>query len=121
MINISRVMHSISDFKRNTPDFLEQLKITGDPVVLTMNGRAKVVVQDAESYQNLLDRLERARNVLAVSEELADVKQDKTMSLESFDRKMRQKFPRRPQKVIGYKVKPTLHALTDAKRRFGGL
>jgi hypothetical protein len=34
------------------------LKSTGDPLVLTINGRAEVVVQDAGAYQDLLDRVE---------------------------------------------------------------
>ena len=29
-----------------------------NPLVLTINGRAEVVVQDAEAYQELLDRVE---------------------------------------------------------------
>jgi len=66
MLNISRDIHSISDFKRKTPDFLRQLKKTGKPVVLTMNGRASLVVQDAESYQNMLDILERVKDIDAI-------------------------------------------------------
>lgn len=59
MIKLHRDIHSLTDFKRNTSEFVKQLKATGDPVVLTVNGRAELVVQDAESYQALLDRLEQ--------------------------------------------------------------
>lgn len=59
MINISRDIHSLTDFKRNTTDLINQMKETKTPVVLTVNGRAELVVQDAESYQALLDRLEQ--------------------------------------------------------------
>lgn len=91
MLNISRDIHSISDFKRNTPDFVKQLKKTGKPVVLTMNGRARVVVQDAESYQNMLDVLERAKDIEAIREGLADVEQGNTMSLDEFDKEIRRR------------------------------
>ncbi len=91
MLNINRDIHSISDFKRKTPDFVKQLKKTGKPVVLTMNGRAQVVVQDAQSYQNMMEIIERAKTIEAIREGLLDVEQGKTMSLEDFDKEMKRK------------------------------
>jgi hypothetical protein len=41
-------------------------KRTRRPVVLTVNGKAEFVVQDAESYQRILDRLERLQAVEAI-------------------------------------------------------
>ena len=37
--------------------FLYRLRKTGHPLVLTINGNAELVVQDAEAYQALLDRV----------------------------------------------------------------
>lgn len=59
MINLHRDIHSLTDFKRNTNDFMKQMKETHTPVVLTVNGKAELVVQDAESYQRMMDRLEQ--------------------------------------------------------------
>jgi prevent-host-death family protein len=61
-----RDIHSLSDFQRNTREFLKQIKENKNPVVLTVNGKAEVVIQDAESYQAMLERLERAETVAAV-------------------------------------------------------
>ncbi len=36
MIDISRDIHSLSDFKRKTPEFLDQLQSTGEPLALTI-------------------------------------------------------------------------------------
>ncbi|MGL5065286.1 MAG: type II toxin-antitoxin system Phd/YefM family antitoxin [Microcoleus sp.] len=58
MINLSRDIHSLTDFKRNTTEFVQRLKQTKHPLVLTVNGKAELVVQDAESYQKLLDAVE---------------------------------------------------------------
>ncbi|MEG4987661.1 type II toxin-antitoxin system Phd/YefM family antitoxin [Microcoleus sp. BR0-C5] len=58
MINLSRDIHSLTDFKRNTTELLQRLKRTKHPLVLTVNGKAELVVQDAESYQKLLDAAE---------------------------------------------------------------
>lgn len=54
-MNLSRDIHPLTDFKRRTSEFLAQLKQTGEPVVLTINGKAELVVQDAASYQKLMD------------------------------------------------------------------
>ena len=91
MLDISRDIHSLSDFKRNTVEFLDQMEKTGAPMVLTLNGKAKVVVQEATSYQRMLDLLERAETIEAIRQGLEDVKAGRTVSLEQFDKTMRTK------------------------------
>jgi prevent-host-death family protein len=59
MINLRRDIHSLTDFKRHTNDLVKRMKVTRTPIVLTVNGKAELVVQDEESYQALLDRLEQ--------------------------------------------------------------
>ena len=66
MVNLSQDIHPLTDFKRNTSDFMSQMKKTHRPLVLTVNGKAELVVQDAESYQQILDRLERFEVVAAI-------------------------------------------------------
>src|SRR3954453_7834637 len=73
MLDLSRDIHPLTDFKRNTPEFLAQLKQTGQPVVLTINGKAELVVQDARSYQRLLELAERLETIEAVKEGLASM------------------------------------------------
>lgn len=70
-MNLTQDIHSLTDFKRKTPEFLRQLKETGHPVVLTINGKAELVVQDAASYQRLFDLAERLETIQAVRESLA--------------------------------------------------
>jgi prevent-host-death family protein len=72
-MNLSQDIHPLTDFKRNTPEFLRQLKETGNPVVLTINGKAELVVQDAASYQRLFDLAERLETIQAVKEGIASV------------------------------------------------
>jgi len=71
MLNLSDI-HSLSEFQRNTREFLVQMKQNRGPVVLTVNGKAEVVVQDAQSYQDLLTRLERAEAVAAIRRGIND-------------------------------------------------
>jgi prevent-host-death family protein len=72
MLHIGQDIHSLSDFKRQTSEMLEHLHRTGRPVVLTLNGRAEVVVQDASAYQELLDYVIRLETAAGVRRELAD-------------------------------------------------
>jgi prevent-host-death family protein len=72
-MNLTRDIHSLTDFKRNTPEYLRQLKETGEPVVLTINGKAELVVQDAASYQRLFAIAERLETIEAVKESLASI------------------------------------------------
>jgi len=90
-MNLSRDIHSLTDFKKNTPEFLHQLKETGEPVILTINGKAELVVQDAASYQKLLDLAEEARVIEGIRQGLEDMKARRTMSLEDFKAHARKK------------------------------
>lgn len=63
MLDLANDIRSLSDFKRNTADLLDRLRKTGHPLVLTINGKAELVVQDAEAYQALLDRVEAIEGI----------------------------------------------------------
>jgi hypothetical protein len=69
-MNLTEDIHPLTDFKRNTAEFLRQLKETGNPVVLPINGNAELVVQDAASYQRPFDLAERLETIQAVKEGL---------------------------------------------------
>lgn len=56
MLDLNNI-HSLSDFNRNSKEHIERLKESGEPEVLTVNGKAELVVQDAESYQELLNTI----------------------------------------------------------------
>jgi prevent-host-death family protein len=66
-------IHPLTDFQRHTKAHLKRLKETGRPQVLTVNGRAELVVQDAEAYQALLAAVDRAEALDAIRRGLEDV------------------------------------------------
>ena len=55
MLDLTQDIQSLTTFRRRSGDFLKQLRKSKRPVVLTVNGRAAAIVQDAEAYQRLLD------------------------------------------------------------------
>jgi len=69
-------IYSLSEFQRKTREHIRRLKRSGRPEVLTVNGKAELVVQDAESYQALLDALERAEAVAGIRRGLDSIQQD---------------------------------------------
>jgi len=96
MISLKDI-ESLTAFKRNTNEYVKKIKKSGTPLVLTVNGKAEIIVQDAESYQRMLELLDRAETIEAVREGLESVRQGKTMSLDLFDKELRKKI-RAPKK-----------------------
>ena len=75
MLNLEHGIDSLTNFKRQTAGYLRQLHESGSPMVLTVNGKAEVVVQDAAAYQRLVElaaRADREEAVAAIREGLAD-------------------------------------------------
>ncbi|MBX9738051.1 MAG: type II toxin-antitoxin system Phd/YefM family antitoxin [Phycisphaerales bacterium] len=62
----------LTDFKRNTAAYIKQLKKSKRPAVLTVNGKAALIVADAGAYQAMLDELERAASAAELAEALAE-------------------------------------------------
>ncbi len=56
MLN-TRQIHSMSDFLRNHKAHVARLKETRTPEVLTVNGRAEVVLLDIETYESMVEQL----------------------------------------------------------------
>ena len=73
VVNLSDI-HPLTGFLRNHKAHIQRLSETGKPEVLTVNGEARVVVQDAAAYQKLLDQVQLAEDVRIIRERLADVK-----------------------------------------------
>ena len=90
MLDLNRDINSLSNFKRNTPEFLRQLKESGHPVVLTINGKAELVVQDTASYQKLVELAERAKELEITRQSVADMRAGKGRLAEEMLAEMRQ-------------------------------
>jgi PHD/YefM family antitoxin component YafN of YafNO toxin-antitoxin module len=63
MLDLNEI-RSVTDFQRNAKEHLARIKRSKTPLVLTVNGRAEVVVQDAVAYQKLLHRVEELETEL---------------------------------------------------------
>ncbi len=78
MLDLSKDICSLSDFKRKTAEFMARMKKSGHPVVLTVNGKAELVVQDAASYQRLLKLAEQAEMIKFLRDSRQDIESGRT-------------------------------------------
>ena len=84
MLDITKDIQSLTTFRRRSGDFLKQIKKSKRPVVLTVNGKAAAVVQDAEAYQRLLDVAASASVVEGIRQGSNDVKDGRVRPAEEF-------------------------------------
>jgi prevent-host-death family protein len=92
MIDITSDIQSLTTFRRSSGKFLKQLKKTKRPVVLTVNGKAEAVVQDAEAYQRLLNIAAGADVMEAIRQGLDDVAHGRTRPAKVVFDEMRRKY-----------------------------
>ncbi len=78
MLDLTKDIQSLTNFRRKSGQFLKQIKKSKRPVVLTVNGKAEAVVQDAKAYQQLLDIAARADVYEAIRQGLDDIAHGRT-------------------------------------------
>ena len=84
MLDITTDIQSLTTFRRRSGEFIKQLKKSKRPLVLTVNGRAAAVVQDAEAYQRLLDIAAGADLDEGIRQGLNDVKKGRRRPAREF-------------------------------------
>lgn len=54
-MDVTKDIQPMTTFRNHSAQIMEHLRSTKRPVILTVNGKAAAVLQDAEAYQRLLD------------------------------------------------------------------
>ena len=83
-MNITTDIQSLTEFRRNSAEFMKHLKKSKRPLVLTVNGKAAAVVQDAESYQRLLDLAAQADAQEGIRQGLEDARKGRMRPARQF-------------------------------------
>ncbi len=84
-----REVRSMTEFQRNIKDYVGRLKENKKALVLTANWRAELVVQDAESYRLILERLERAETLPAIHRGIEQMDRAEVIPLDEAETKLR--------------------------------
>lgn len=72
-MNITRDIQSLTDFKQNASKLVKRVQETKQPLVLTVNGKPAVVLQDPDSFQQLVDSREYNETVAILRKRAADI------------------------------------------------
>ena len=67
----SRDIQPVTEFRANAAQFIEQVRETGEPVILTQHGRSAAVLLDVDAYESLMDELALLRDVRVAEEQVA--------------------------------------------------
>jgi prevent-host-death family protein len=70
-IHLTEDIRSVTDLKRRTREILHQLRQTGRPIVVTVNGKADAVLLDARTYEQYLRAANMARLIAEGEEDIA--------------------------------------------------
>ena len=70
-MDITKDIRPLTEFKRDTANFMSHLKESGRPSVLTVNGKPALVVMDADAWQEAQDQMEYAQAVAGIRKGLS--------------------------------------------------
>ncbi len=91
-MKFSRDIQSLSVFKRDAAKFRRQLKKTRQPIVLTVNGKADMVVIDTDSYDEYLQEKYRMDMIASVNRGIDDMRAGRTKPAEQVFREFEEKY-----------------------------
>lgn len=92
MFNVETGIRSLTEFKQNSTEILENLKKTNSPTILTVNGKAEVVLIDPGSYQKMVKELYLADSARRIEESLENMKNHPGIEAEEFFARLKKKY-----------------------------
>ncbi len=94
-LRVSEDIVPVSDFKAQASEWLRRIGESGQPLVITQNGKPAGVLLSPRSFDSLM---ERARFLAAVEEGLADAEAGRVHSHEAVVAEMKARFQKRAPK-----------------------
>jgi prevent-host-death family protein len=73
-MNITKDISPLTEFKRDSARLIAQIRETGRPQILTVNGKPSVVVMDAAAWQEMQDQLDYAKTVAGIRKGLTQAR-----------------------------------------------
>ena len=64
MLNIIEDILPLSVFRQQASDIIKKIQVKRRPTYITINGKVEAVLQDAKSYQTMLNRIEELEALL---------------------------------------------------------
>jgi prevent-host-death family protein len=70
-LKLTRDVQPVTEFRANAARFIEQVRTTGEPMILTQHGRSAAVLLDVEGYEAIVEELELLRDVQVAERQIA--------------------------------------------------
>ena len=67
----TRDIQPVTEFRANAAQFIDQVRETGVPVILTQHGRSAAVLLDVDAYESMIDELALLRDARAAEDQVA--------------------------------------------------
>ncbi len=65
-------IHTVTEFSRKPAEHIKRLNESKRPEILTVNGKAAVVVQDAETYEKMAQLADYAESIVNIRKALSE-------------------------------------------------
>jgi len=69
-LHLDKDIQPLSEFRANAASFMEQLKKTGRPIVLTQRGKSSAVLVDVVEYEKLLEQVETLTDIFTSEKQI---------------------------------------------------
>jgi hypothetical protein len=85
-------VYSLTSFQRDAKTHIKRLRKNKRAEILTVNRKAAVIVQDPQSYQKMLDALDRAEAAEGIRQGLESMREGRGIPLKEAVSKLRKKY-----------------------------
>jgi PHD/YefM family antitoxin component YafN of YafNO toxin-antitoxin module len=92
MLDVSKDIRSLTEFKRETPKFLVELKESGRAVLLTVNGEAEIAVMSAKTFQRVLEAMDTLDSLRCIREGLEQARRGEGLPADEFFASLRKRL-----------------------------
>lgn len=65
-------IHTVTEFSRKPAEHIKRLSESKRPEILTVNGKATVVVQDAETYEKMAELADYAESIQNIRQAMSE-------------------------------------------------
>lgn len=83
-IQLDQDIQSVSEFRAHTTSYINQVRETKRPLVLTQHGKSSAVLLDVAEYEKLIDKLEIIQDIRNGQREIAEgkgIKHDEALNM----------------------------------------
>lgn len=87
-IQLDQDIQPLSEFRSKVSFYLDKIKKTGRPLIITQNGKSSAILLDVSEYQSMVDKIEVLEDIRMAEEQI-----DK--GLEISHKEVKKKFTKR--------------------------